>query len=105
MSTEVSTKDFADNPDKVKSLKIDTEQPVKPQKPMSIDEYIKALRKESEVAKLRASIAKAMFEENMAMLQLNQMRAGQHAVQQANMQPTIAQEEESHNPQDDIVED
>lgn len=52
------------------------EQPVKPQKPMSIDEYTKALRKEAEVAKLRATIAKSMFEENMAMFQLNQLRSG-----------------------------
>lgn len=51
-------------------------QEVKPQKPMSIDEYIKALRKEAEVAKLRASIAEAMFKENLNMVQLRQLQAG-----------------------------
>lgn len=52
------------------------EQPVKPQKPMSIDEYIKALRKEAEVAKLRSSIAESMFKENLNMVQLRQLQAG-----------------------------
>lgn len=55
---------------------IQTEQPVA-QKPMSIEQYTQALRKEAEVAKLRASIAKSMFEETMAMVQLQQLKAGQ----------------------------
>jgi len=70
---------------------VDSEQPVTPQKPMSIEQYTQALKKEHEVARLRAGIAKFMFEENMAMVQLNQLRAGQHMVQQAQMpdnQPT-----------------
>lgn len=69
------------------------EQPVKPQKPMSIDEYIKALRKEAEVSKLRATIAKSMFEENMAMFQLNQLRSGN--IGQANSK---SQEEPIEDP-------
>lgn len=55
---------------------IQTEQPVT-QRPMSIQEYTKALRAEAEVAKLRATIAKSMFEETMAMVQLQQLKAGQ----------------------------
>lgn len=68
-------------------------QEVKPQKPMSIDEYIKALRKEAEVSKLRATIAKSMFEENMAMFQLNQLRSGN--IGQAN----------TPRPQEEPIED
>lgn len=60
---------------KVQEREMD-KQPVKPQKPMSIDEYIKALRKEAEVAKLRASIAESMFKENLNMVQLRQLQAG-----------------------------
>lgn len=63
------------------------EQPVKPQKPMSIDEYIKALRKEAEVSKLRATIAKSMFEENMAMFQLNQLKSGNIGQPQRPQEP------------------
>lgn len=77
------------------------EQPVKPQKPMSIDEYIKALRKEAEVSKLRATIAKSMFEENMAMFQLNQLRSGQ--IGQAQRPPQEEQSEESLS-EDPIVD-
>lgn len=66
------------------------EQTVKPQKPMSIDEYIKALRKEAEVSKLRATIAKSMFEENMAMFQLNQLRSGN--IGQANAPRELKEE-------------
>jgi hypothetical protein len=80
MST-ITTSNFAENTSKIKA--IDTEQPVTPQKPMSIEAYTNALKKEHEVMRLRAGIAKYMFEENMAMMQLNQMRAGAHAVQQA----------------------
>lgn len=74
------------------------DQPVKPQKPMSIDEYIKALRKEAEVSKLRATIAKSMFEENMAMVQLHQLKAGQFT-QQA---PT---QESNEDPQEEGTTD
>lgn len=55
---------------------VSAEQQVKPQKPMSIDEYIKALRKEHEVSKLRAGIAENLFKENLAMFQLQQLKAG-----------------------------
>lgn len=63
------------------SKKIETEQPVVTQKPMSIEAYTKALRAEAEVAKLRATIAKSMFEETMAMVQLQQLKAGQFGTQ------------------------
>lgn len=56
------------------------EQKVVAQKPMSIEEYTKALRKEAEVAKLRATIAESMFKENLAMVQLRQLQAGQIGV-------------------------
>jgi hypothetical protein len=72
------------------SKKIETEQPVVAQKPMSIEAYTKALRAEAEVAKLRATIAKSMFEETMAMVQLNQLKAGQFGPQKAPQnQPEI----------------
>lgn len=64
------------------------DQPVT-QKPMSIQEYTKALRAEAEVAKLRATIAKSMFEETMAMVQLQQLKAGQFNHPQA---PKTSQE-------------
>lgn len=54
-----------------------SEQQVTPQKPMSIDEYIKALRKEHEVARLRSGIAESLFKESLAMVQLGQLKAGQ----------------------------
>lgn len=67
---------------------IQKEQPVA-QRPMSIQEYTKALRAEAEVAKLRATIAKSMFEETMAMVQLQQLKAGQFNHTQA---PKTSQE-------------
>lgn len=73
------------------------EQPVKPQKPMSIDEYIKALRKEAEVAKLRSSIAESMFKENLAMVQLHQLKAGQigHPPNQVSQEATTQENEDT----------
>lgn len=74
MSTATQTNHISSEPRKM------DEQPVKPQKPMSIDEYLKALRKEAEVSRLRATIAESMFKENLAMMQLNQLRAGNMSV-------------------------
>jgi len=66
---------------------VETEQPVAPQKQMSIEQYTKALRAEAEVAKLRATIAKSMFEETMAMVQLQQLKAGQFNARPPAEQP------------------
>lgn len=73
------------------------DQPVKVQKPMSIDEYIKALRKEAEVAKLRSSIAESMFKENLAMVQLHQLKAGQigHPPNQVSQEATTQENEDT----------
>lgn len=76
---------------------IQKEQPVA-QRPMSIQEYTKALRAEAEVAKLRATIAKSMFEETMAMVQLQQLKAGQFN------QPKASQNEPIEEPSEDISE-
>lgn len=79
----------------ISAPKIETEQEVKPQKPMSIEAYISALRKEAEVAKLRATISESIFKENLARVQLQQLAAGQIAAQQNREAPT---EETPDNP-------
>ena len=60
-----------------------------PQRPMSIENYIKALQKEYEVAKLRSGIAECMFKERMAMVQMKQleMNMSQPSVQQSEPTP------------------
>lgn len=63
-----------------------------PQKPMSIEAYTKALQKEYDVAKLRAGIAKFMFEERMAMTQLRQMEMGMMQAPQPSEQDSQSEE-------------